>query len=581
MRRIIRRAARHGKELGYQPGFFSRLVDVFVPMMQEAYPEIAEAQDYIKILLLQEERRFSTTLNQGMKILEELLERYQTKSDRKVDGEEIFKLYDTYGFPVDLAEDVLQDNNLEFDRERFKVCMEEQRQRAKADQGNKKIDLKVNRVYLDLLEKGLGNSFVGYADLEVETHVSAIIKQGEQVDQLRAGDKVEVLLAKTPFYAEAGGQVGDTGEIMHDEFRIVVTDTQSPVAALNLCHGQVTSTTKTTVTVKKGSMVKAKVATEKRLAIQANHTATHLLQAALRTVLGDHVKQSGSLVNSEKLRFDFSHYAPVTLEQISDIESIINQRIRENIQVVAEEMEFNKAVATGAMAIFGEKYGDTVRVISAGQASKELCGGCHTSKTGNIGLLKVVNEESIAAGIRRIEAITGGVAIKYVQENLITLEGISQKLKVPMIEVGERLDQVLLQFKEKEKLVEHYQKELQQVAAERALKNVVKIGDTSLLMMKTDSDADLKSQAGAFLTSMKSGVVLLARIVDNSKISVILSVSRDLSQRINAGNLVRDLAPLIDARGGGSPNVAQCGGSKPEAWDKLQNALREKIRTLQ
>ncbi len=577
MRRIIRRAARHGKELGYQPGFFSELVDVFVPMMEEAYPEIAENKAYIKILLLQEEKRFSTTLNHGMKILDELLMKYKNSADHIVDGEEIFKLYDTYGFPVDLAEDVLQDNGLEYDKERFTQSMEEQRERAKADQGSKKVDLKVNQVYLNLIERGLSNQFIGYDNLQIETRLMAVINSGEAVNQLKVGDKVEVLLAETPFYAESGGQVGDTGEIIHDEFRIVVYDTQSPVAGLIFCHGEVASTTTDSVLFKEGSSVQAAVAREKRLATQANHTATHLLQAALRTVLGDHVKQAGSLVNSEKLRFDFSHYAPLTIDQINDIESIVNHHIRENGEVLFEEMDFDNAVKSGAMAIFGEKYGDSVRVITAGGSSKELCGGCHTSKTGNIGLLKIVTEESIAAGIRRIEAITGDVALRFVQDNLNALEGISQKLRVPMSEVDTRLEQVFSQLKEKEKQIEQFQKELQQATAEKALKSIEKVGDMNLLMMKTD--ADLKSQAGTLLSNMGSGVVLLAKITGSDKISVILSVSKDLTGKVHAGNLVKELAPIIDARGGGSPNVAQCGGTKPEAWDQLQAALRSKIET--
>ncbi len=576
MRRIIRRAARHGKELGYQPGFFSDLVDVFVPMMEEAYPEIAENKDYIKILLLQEEKRFSATLNHGMKILDELLAKYKDAGSRTVDGEEIFKLYDTYGFPVDLAEDVLQDAGLDYDRERFETCMQEQKERAKADQGAKKVDLKVSQIYLDLLEQGLGNSFVGYDNLQIETKLSAILSSGEKVNQIKIGDKVEVLLAETPFYAESGGQVGDTGEIVHDEFRIVVNDTQSPVVGLILSQGEVVSTTTENVSIKSGSQVTASVAGDKRIATQANHTATHLLQSSLRTVLGDHVKQSGSLVNSEKLRFDFSHYAQLTPEQIIDIENIVNHHIRANGEVVSAEMDFDNAVKAGAMAIFGEKYGDTVRVITAGESSKELCGGCHTSKTGNIGLFKIISEESIAAGIRRIEAITGDEALKFVQNNINALEGISQKLKVPMSEVDSRLEQVFTQLKEKEKQIEQFQKELQQAAAEKALKSLEKVGDISLLMLKTDA-SDLKSQAGTFLSNMDSGVVLLAKVTGTDKISVILSVSKDLTKRVHAGNLVKELAPIIEARGGGSPNVAQCGGTKPEAWDQLQAALRSKV----
>ncbi len=577
MRRIIRRAARHGKELGYLPGFFSELVNFFIPMMADAYPEIDENKDYIKILLEQEEKRFSATLNHGMKILDELLETYKNRESNLVDGSEIFKLYDTYGFPADLADDVLQDHGLTYDKAQFENSMEEQRQRAKADQDTKKVDLKVNRIYLDLLEEGLGNRFVGYQTLEVETGINAVLKDGVRINQLSMGDHVEVLLSETPFYAESGGQVGDIGEIACDEFRMVVKNSQNPVAGLSLIFGEIVSTTVDSVTIDSSKKIIATIAKANRLTTEANHTATHLLQAALRTVLGDHVKQSGSLVNSDKLRFDFSHYAPVTDAQLIDIETIINQRIRENEPVLAEEMEFDKAVASGAMAIFGEKYGDYVRVVTSGASSKELCGGCHTTNTGNIGLLKIVSEESIAAGIRRIEAVTGSIALKYVQENITVLEGLSQKLKVPFSEVGTRVEQVISQVKEKDKQIELFKKEIQKAAAEKALDKIEKIGEINALFMQTDSSIDIKSHAGILLKSMKSGVVLLSKIPEPGKISVILSVSKDLTEKINAGSIIKELSPLIEARGGGSANMAQCGGSKPAGWEQLKEDLKKML----
>ncbi len=580
MRRIIRRAARHGKELGYHAGFFSELVDNFVPMMSEAYPEIEENQDYIRILIKQEEKRFSTTLNHGMKILDEILEKYRKADNRLVNGEEIFRLYDTFGFPADLAEDVLQDNGLDYNREEFDSCMEEQRQRAKADQDTKKVDLKVSEVYLALTDEGLQSRFVGYDIFETQTKMQAVVKDGSRTSEIHEGDRVEVLLEETPFYAESGGQVGDTGEIVHDEFRIVVNDTQSPVAGLILCHGIVSSTTSDVVTIASTPQVIARVDGKKRIATQANHTATHLMQSALRTVLGDHVKQSGSLVNPEKLRFDFSHYASLTKEQIGDVETIINQNIRENEEVLDESLDFDSAVNAGAMAIFGEKYGDMVRVVTAGSSSKELCGGCHTSKTGNIGLFKIISEESIAAGIRRIEALTGAAAIAYVQENISNMESISQSLKVPMNEVPERLEQMQLQIKDKEKQIEQLRNELQQFTAEKALQEVTKIGNIDVLMMRTDPASDLKAMAATLLKKMKTGVVMLSKTPDQQRISVILSVSRDLTDKIHAGNLVKELAPIIDAKGGGSPNVAQCGGGNPAGWDKLKSRLSEKITSV-
>ncbi len=577
MRRIIRRAARHGKELGYAPGFFAELVDVFVPMMAEDYPEIKENKEYIQILLEQEEKRFSVTLNQGMKILDEILEKYDGQASAVVDGEEIFKLYDTFGFPVDLADDVLQDKGLTFDQARFETCMKEQRERAKADQDTKKVDLKVSQVYLDLLDKGLANQFIGYQNLSIETDLLAVVKDGVVADSISQGDKVEVLLKETPFYAESGGQVGDIGEITCDEFRIVISDTQAPVSGLNLSHGEVTFSTVEKVDISSVKRVQANVSKQKRIATEANHTATHLLQAALRTVLGDHVKQSGSMVNHEKLRFDFSHYAPVSSSQLKDIETIINQRIRDNEEVLPEEMEFDKAVASGAMAIFGEKYGDHVRVVTAGSSSKELCGGCHTSNTGNIGLFKITTEESIASGIRRIEAVTGGLAIGFVQENINALEQISKKLKVPLGNVQERIEQILVQVKDKDKQIEQYQSELQKVAAEKALSDVQSINGLNVLVLKADPDTNIKSHAGTLLKSMGSGVVLLHKVSDGNKISVVLSVTKDLTDRVNAGAIIKELNPLIEAKGGGSPNIAQCGGTKPAGWEEFKDSFLKKL----
>ncbi len=577
IRRIIRRAARHGKELGYQPGFFADLSDIFVPMMSDPYPEISETQEYFKILISQEERRFSSTLSQGIKILDELLATQQEKGVLTIDGEEIFKLYDTYGFPIDLTEDILQDQGLSYDRDSFEAAMARQREMAKSAQDAKKVDLKVSAVYVGLMDKGLGNQYVGGSQLEVQTDILAVIKEGQLTDIISRGDDIEIVLAKSPFYAESGGQVGDKGEINSNEFRVVVYNTQSPVPGLNIVFGRVVSTTTQEVKLSKSSSVNASVSVKQRLETECNHTATHLLQAGLRAVLGDHVKQAGSLVNDEKLRFDFSHYAPVTREQLLDVETFINQRLLENEDVLVEEMSFDDAMKTGAMAIFGEKYGDHVRVVSAGNQSKELCGGSHTSKLGNIGFLKIISEESIASGIRRIEALTGRNALTYVQQNLAVLDDISQRLKVPQTEVTGRVDQLLEQLKEKEKLIEQLQKGAQAAQAAKALDQTKKIGDVQALIMKVDGDVDLKSQALAFQKAMGSGLIMLGKTVAEDKISMVIATSKDLGPKLQAGQLVKELAPIISGKGGGSPTIAQCGGSKPTAWPELVAELEKRV----
>jgi alanyl-tRNA synthetase len=580
LRRIIRRAARHGKELGYQPGFFAKLVPAFIPMMTEAYPELVESQDYVGILLTQEEKRFSVTLNQGIRIITDLINDQKQTGNEELDGKEIFKLYDTYGFPVDLAEDILQDHGLTYNRSAYDQAMEEQRERARSAQDNKQIDLKISEVYMKLIDKGFQNSFVGYDQLEQETVVQAIVKNEEIVNEISAGDEVEILLKETPFYAEAGGQVGDRGEIVHPEFRIVVKDTRVPAIGLNLSIGTVASTTSEKVQLPESATVTAKVAIDKRTPTEFNHTATHLLQAALRTVLGDHVKQAGSLVNEDKLRFDFSHYAPVTTEQLQDIEALVNEQIRNNIAVSGEEMPFDNAMKTGAMAIFGEKYGDDVRVISAGNFSKELCGGCHTSQSGNIGMLKITSEESIAAGVRRIEALTGEKALKWVQLNIQVLTDASQRLKVPMAEVGSRLEQMEEQAKQKDKRIEYLQEEAQRHAAEKALTQVDTIGNIKILVAQVDESVDLKSQSNFLLSNLQSGVVLLSKKEDSSKISIIIAVSKDLTQKVNAGSWIKEMAPLVSGKGGGSPNMAQCGGSNPSAWEEFSKDFVRRIHQI-
>jgi len=577
LRRILRRAARHGKELGFHPGFFADLVADFVPMMSATYPEIEESKNYAQILLRQEERRFSSTLHQGMKILDDLLAKMKGSSEKVVDGAEIFKLYDTYGFPPDLANDVLEDNGLTYEQASFDQAMDEQRNRAKSAQDGKKVDLRVNQVYLSLVERGLSNEFVGYQVLEQETQLQAILKDGELVQSIQQGDQVEVLLEKTPFYAESGGQAGDTGEIVHPEFRIRVLATSSPAAGLNLSKGEVVSTTMDTVVIGENCKVQSKVALTEHQATECNHTATHLLQSAMRTVLGDHVKQAGSLVNPEKLRFDFSHYAPVTKDELKDIEASVNQHIWANESVSSDVMDFNDAVKTGAMAIFGEKYGDEVRVITAGVSSKELCGGTHTSSTGNIGLFKIVSEQAISSGVRRIEAITGTLALKWVQENMRTLDNIAQRYKVSFSDIDERMEQLEVQSKEKDKLIEELQKEVQEAAAGKILSQVKTIGEVKTLIAQVAGDADLKAQATALVKELGSGVVTLAKVPAEGKISVIVMVSKDLSKQYNAGKLIKEFSPLIEARGGGRPDMAQCGGTNPAGWDAFKEQLEAKF----
>jgi len=572
LRRIIRRAARHGKELGLRPGFFAGLVDFLVPQVQGTYPEVEESAGYIKILLTQEERRFDATLTQGLKILRELTDQLTQDQQKVASGESIFMLYDTYGFPPDLALDILEDKGLSYNQEEFEAAMNAQRDRAKNAQENREGELQVSGVYVELSKQGTKQQFVGYQSSESTSEILGVVREGALVTQLSTGETADFFLAQTPFYAEGGGQVGDQGELVNDQVRVKVLATHSPLPGLNLCTAKVVSGQ---LDLSQTNEITAKVDLKRRRATEANHTATHLLQAAMRTVIGEHVKQAGSLVNDEKLRFDFSHYAPVTTEEIGEIEALVNRMVRDNHDVGAEEMDFDQAVATGAMAIFGEKYGDDVRVVSAGDASKELCGGCHTSRTGNIGLFKIISEQAVSSGIRRIEAVTGELAFEFVQANQGVLEKLAQRYKVSLDQVGERSDQVFEQAKSKDKELAQLKQKLAGFEAQQALAATEQIGEVQFLSYATE-DPNLRDLAAQFLKAMDSGVLMLYR-TEAQKVSVVVMVSKDLQDRFKAGALIKELSPLVEGRGGGKPDFAQCGGTKPEGVQAFTQALREKL----
>ncbi len=579
LRRVLRRAARHGKELGYSPGFFSDLAAYFIPLMAPAYPEIAEAQDLVQILLKREEQRFAATLTQGMKILDELLEQQKQAGSKDIHGAEIFKLYDTYGFPPDLAEDILIDRGYAYSKPQFEQAMTEQRRRAKAAQNTRGIDLRLDKAYQNLTEQNQESRFVGYERLEVETEILAILQEGNLTQEIHQGDLVEVWLKETPFYAEGGGQVGDRGEIEQGDFLIQVAETQSLAPGLSIAKGQVAQVIGQGAKVSKGEPVIARVDAQRRRATERNHTATHLLQAALRQVVGEHVKQAGSLVTPEKLRFDFSHYAPLTPVQIQDIEELVNKAIRANEPVSAQIMGYDQALRTGAMAIFGEKYGDSVRVITAGKSSKEFCGGCHVSATGNIGMFKIVGEEAISAGVRRIEALTGRAGLAWTQRRLGQLEQIASQLKVGLDQVEPRFAQLLAQLKEKEKGLEAAQKELSRLQAGKALERAQEINGVKLLALKLAEEANLKQVGPEYLAQLGSGLVMLSK-EQAGKASVMLLVSKDLTDHLQAGKLIAELAPLIQARGGGKPEFAQCGGGDPAGLEEFKAGLISKLKEV-
>jgi alanyl-tRNA synthetase len=555
LRRIIRRALRHGHELGVAEPFFHRLVAPLVAEMGPAYPELAAAHDHVARVLKTEEERFAETLSQGMRILEEAI----TAGTRELPGDLVFRLYDTYGFPVDLTADVARARGLTVDRTGFDAAMEAQRDRARAAQ-------KFNVAYDGGQRLDARTAFTGYDGLTGTSHVTLLLKDGQPVEQLAAGEAGAVVLDSTPFYAESGGQVGDQGELTGPGLRFVVTDTQKAGEA-HVHVGRLESGTLTT-----GQPLAAAVDAGLRDATRLNHSATHLLHAALRQVLGRHVAQKGSLVGPDKLRFDFSHYEGITGEQLSAIEELVNQQIRRNAAAETRVMAYDDAVAAGAMALFGEKYGDRVRVLSIGEFSTELCGGTHVQRAGDIGIFKVVQESGIAAGIRRIEAVTGTGALARVAETERTVDRLAALVKGGRSDVEAKIRQAL----ERNRTLE---RELQQLKAKLAagaggrdlMDNAQTVGNVRLLVTRLDDGLDartLRDTTDRLKDTLGSGVVVLASADTGAgKVLVTAGVTKDLTDRIRAGDLVNAVAAKLGGKGGGRPDFAQAGGPDIAALD--------------
>ncbi|MFY0676376.1 MAG: alanine--tRNA ligase [Neptuniibacter sp.] len=534
LRRIIRRAVRHGNKLGAQGAFFNQLVVALVKEMGEAYPELAEKQAQVERVLLKEEEQFAKTLDHGMRLLEEAINNLEGSV---IPGETVFKLYDTYGFPHDLTADVAREHELTIDDEGFEREMDAQRERARAA-GKFSVD------YNDAIKLDGETSFTGYEHLSGDAStVVALFKEGDAVDELQAGASGLVVLNETPFYAESGGQVGDTGVLSATAATFTVTNCTKE-AKNNLHHGSVASGS-----LKVGDKVAPQVDAERRQSIALNHSATHLLHEALRVVLGEHVQQKGSLNDDERLRFDFSHFEAMTDEEVFTVEKLVNDQIRLNTPVVTEVMEIEAAKAKGAAALFGEKYDDEVRVLSmGGDFSIELCGGTHAKRTGDIGLLKITSEGGVAAGVRRIEAVTGECALTYFAEQKNQFE---QKLQ----------DQ-----QAKTRLLE---KELEQIKAKLAAakgadlaSNAVEVNGVKVLAAQLDGvePKALRDTIDQLKNKLGNGVVVLATVSDG-KIALAAGVTKELSGKVRAGDLIKELTAKLGGKGGGRPDFAQGGGS--------------------
>jgi len=571
LRRIIRRAIRHGYKLGCEDLFFARMVAPLAEVMGEAYPELVHKQDFITEVLEREEQRFGETLDQGMKLLEGVL---ADLDGSEIPGDIAFKLYDTYGFPVDLTRDIARERGLTVDEAGFEQAMNQQRERARAAGKFAGCD----GMPAELIAELPATRFLGYQQHSVEqSEVLAILVEGKPVDSIDSGDNAVLILDRTPFYAESGGQVGDTGTLSKEGKRFEVTDTRKFAGAF---HGHVGSLAEGSLKI--GDRLSGQIDSQRRADIVRHHSATHLLHSALRMVLGEHVQQKGSLVAPDRLRFDFSHHVPVSEDELAEIERLVNEQIQANVAAEVREMPFDEAIEAGALAFFDEKYGDDVRVLRFGDFSMELCGGTHVNRMGDIGLFKIVSETGISAGVRRIEAVAGRVAVDWLQKLDHSVREISGRLKTSPDQLSERVGQLLGRSRELEKELERLKGKLASAAGSDLASQAVDVEGVKLIAAKLDG-ADpnsLRDTVDQLKNKIGSGVIVLGTAAGDG-VRLVAGVTRDLTGKIKAGELVNHVASQVGGKGGGRPDFAQAGGSDasalPAALDSVPDWVRERV----
>ncbi len=567
LRRILRRAARHGALLGIEKPFLHRVADAVIDEMGGAYPELSERRAFITDRIEREEGRFLETLAKGLTLLEEEIARMRGEGATRLPGAAVFRLYDTFGFPVDLTEDVLRGHGLGVDHAGFEAAMQVQRERARAawkGSGQTRIGEVHGR-----LANELSTSFHGYETLRFTSTVRALLVDGEPRPSAHGDELVEVVVDETPFYAESGGQVGDRGEIRVPGGRVLVEDTQRPAGDLVVHRGRVASGE-----IRVGDEASLEVDPLARAATVRNHSGTHLLHAALRRVLGPQALQKGSLVAADRLRFDFTHDSPLSREQIHAIEDLVNAWIEADASAEVREMSYPDAIAAGALAIFEEKYGDQVRVISFGEVSTELCGGTHAGATGEIGLLRILSESGIAAGVRRIEALTGQGALEWVRGREELLERASGLLRAPVAELPERVQRLLEERRSLERELEELRAAARGAASRDLTETAREVGGVRVLSARVDGvdGKSLRGMVDDLRQRLGSAIVLLAA-EEGGKVSIALGVTPDLTARFRAGDLVREISQILGGKGGGRPDFAQGGGSDPARLDEAFRRL--------
>ena len=577
IRRLLRRAVRYGGELGYEEPFLYKMVPVVIDTMSGGYPRLEEKEDQIIKFVKAEEERFFKTLEQGLSILSDMIDKLKEEGKEELSGQKAFRLYDTFGFPLDLTQDVLKEHDLTVDQDGFEREMDKQKQRAREAReevgfGSSKED----ELLKELSDEIAKTKFVGYKHMSNQAEILKILKDGEQVEKLSAGEEGQLILDQTSFYAESGGQIGDKGTIEKEEIKAVVKDT---VTKLDYYLHQ-TEVEQGTLNI--GDTVTLNVYEDRRKATMRNHSATHLLHQALRDVLGDHVNQSGSLVEPDRFRFDFTHFSALTEDELKEIEYRVNEQVLNNMNVKIEEMDIEKAKQKGAAALFTEKYGQKVRVIQMGNFSIELCGGTHVNRTGDIGLFKIVNESSTASGIRRIEAVTGFKALEYVNNREEILSKSANLINVDIKEIPEKIDKMKDNIKELEKEVRSLKDQIAHSKSTDIIDQLKEVNGVNLLTHKlegVDNNA-LRKMADKLQNKIESGIIVLASALDE-KVLFVTKITSDLvDQGYNAGDIIGQVAQVAGGGGGGRPDMAQAGGSRvdkiDEALEKAEQIVKEK-----
>ncbi|RJP43029.1 MAG: alanine--tRNA ligase [Desulfobacteraceae bacterium] len=561
LRRILRRAIRYGRNIALTDPFLHETVAAVFDAMKTPYPELNENSAFILNVIKNEEARFSETLDHGLKLLNETIENLKSAGASVIPGEVVFKLYDTYGFPPDIITDVVRGTGITMDAAGFKTAMEAQKEKSRSVAVFAGMGDAWRRFVADTEKLP---EFVGYDRLSEESEILFLVEDGQAVDAAGKDRNVDVVTALTPFYAESGGQVGDTGIMTGDDFSLTVNNTIKDPTGLIIHKATVTDGV-----IRRGDRAVLTVDADQRTATAGNHTATHLLHAALRAVVGDHVRQSGSYVGPDRMRFDFTHFAQVGREVLDRIEAHVNARMRENIPVATLEMDAEEALQSGAVALFEEKYGDRVRVVSLADASRELCGGTHVARTGDIGLFKIIGESSVASGVRRIEAFTGAPALAFIQTGINTLNDVAALLREKPEAAARRVEALLIREKGLEKEIEKLKRVLAAGAADNIDSGMKTINGVKVIAQKVDveSPAVMRDLADKFRDKIGSGITVLGASADGKALLIVM-VTKDLAGRFHAGNIIRELAAEVGGKGGGRPDMAQAGGPNPEHLDK-------------